>query len=64
MKNNTFLQKKYFVRSTSALNQAIEKCQFLTFIVNFLFKSYLHLSHFFPIENNDFRGIFFVIDIF
>ena len=36
MENITFPRKNFFGRSTSALNQAIEKWQFLTFKVNFL----------------------------
>ena len=54
------------VRLTPALNEVINKYQFLTFKFIFFFyvKKYPNLSQFFFIEEYQFRGMSFVVDIF
>ena len=51
-------------RSTYVLNQAIKKCQCLTFKVNFYVKNYPNLSLFLLLKNINLGACFFVIVIF
>ena len=61
-KQNFFILKVFWLMYI--LNQVSEKCQFLTFKVNFLCQKLSESFQIFFIEEYHFRGMFFVIDIF
>ena len=64
VKNSTVSELFFSGRSTYVLNQAIKRCRFLTFKVNFLCQKLSESFSIFFIEEYKYRVMFFVIIIF